>query len=50
MDCFVSYLATPRKEDGAAGRLHISPFSLSALLNCTVFFPMTTQGFHFATI
>jgi hypothetical protein len=32
------------------GRRHEPPFSLSALLNCTVFSPMTTQVLHFATI
>jgi hypothetical protein len=48
-DGFASYLATPRK-DGAAGRLHKSPYSLFALLKYSVSFPITTQELHFATI
>jgi hypothetical protein len=46
MDCFTLRV----RNDGAVGRLHKSPFSLSALLKCTVFFPMTTHDLHFATI
>jgi hypothetical protein len=38
------------RKDGSAGRLHKSSFSHSALLKCTVFFPMTTQVLLFATI
>jgi hypothetical protein len=38
LDCFTLRV----RNDGAAGRLHQSPVSLSALLECTVFFPMTT--------
>jgi hypothetical protein len=33
-----------------AGSLHQSPCSLSALLKCTVFSPMTTQDLLFATV
>jgi hypothetical protein len=46
MDCFTLRF----RNDGAAGRLHQSPFSLSALMKCTVFLPMTTQALRFATI
>jgi hypothetical protein len=46
MDCFTLRF----RKDGAAGRLHQSKFSLSALLKCSVFFPMTTHDLHFATI
>jgi hypothetical protein len=46
MDCFTLRV----RNDGAAGGLLKSPFSLSALLKCSVFFPMTTPGLHFATV
>jgi hypothetical protein len=46
MDCFTLRV----RNDGEAGRLHKSPFSLSTLLKCSVFFPMTTQVLLFATI
>jgi hypothetical protein len=46
MDCFTLRV----RNDGAAGRVHESLFSHSALLKCSVFFPMTTHDFHFATI
>jgi hypothetical protein len=46
MDCFTRRV----RNDGAAGRLYVSSYSLSALLKCSVFFPMTIQGLYFATI
>jgi hypothetical protein len=46
LDCFTLRV----RNDGAAGRLHQSLFSLSVLPKCSVFFPMMTQIFHFATI
>jgi hypothetical protein len=42
MDCFTLRV----RKDGAAGRLYESPFSFSAPLKCTVFFPMTTHDLH----
>jgi hypothetical protein len=43
-DCFTL------RDDGSADWLHQSPFSLFALMKCTVFFLMTTQVLRFATI
>jgi hypothetical protein len=42
LDCFTLQV----RNDGSAGRLHQLPLSLSALLKCSVFFPMTTQDLH----
>jgi hypothetical protein len=45
MDCFTLRI----HNDGTAGRLHISPFALSALPKCNAVLPMTTPDLILAT-